>query len=106
MSEVMESNNVEIIGVYFCIDCDPYQQRPEVYARKVFEKLGVKESEPVSKLFGAWQWNVDKKLSESEWVEFKDWMKVEMDALYTQGKIRGAQWDKRVPFNDDTAGEV
>lgn len=84
----------KIIGVEFGIDCDPFQQRPEVYAVDVFEKLGVGKSEPYSELFGAWRWQVAKEMTEEAWQEFNDWIKSHMDNLYQSDKIRGAVWSK------------
>lgn len=97
---------MKITGIYFGIDCDPFQQRPDVYAKAVFDKLGVAEIEPYSKMFGAWQWNVKKNMTEEEWKEVNTWMKSEMDRLYGNDKIRGAQWDKLTASNDEAENEL
>lgn len=79
--------------IYFGIDCAPGSIRPDVYAERVFDKLGVEPIEAYSKLFGVWEWKVT--VSEDfDYEDFKKWMKTEMDRLYEMGYIRGAQWDK------------
>lgn len=40
----------------FEIDCAPGALRPNIYAKSIFEHIGVDEFEAQSKLFGAWQW--------------------------------------------------
>lgn len=79
--------------IYFGIDCAPGSIRPSTYAERVFEKLRVDPIEAYSKLFGAWEWEVDVD-DNFDYESFKIWMKTEMDELYNTGRIRGAQWDK------------
>lgn len=79
--------------VNFGIDCDPYQQRPNVYAEAVFEKVGIEPVEPECKLFGAWSWSlliVNSKLNADE---LSDWIKEYMTGLYVSDKIRGTEWN-------------
>lgn len=86
-------SNVTRYVVDFGIDCDPFQQRPNDYAMRVFEYLDIAYEEPYSKLFGAWQWNVEAEIEDKE--EFEEWIKEYMDNLYNRDKIRGARWDIR-----------
>lgn len=79
--------------IYFGIDCYPGGVRPDEYAKRVFEKLGVEPTEAYSKLFGAWEWEVTVN-DDFNYEGFRTWMKTEMDSLYETGRIRGAQWDK------------
>lgn len=79
--------------IYFGIDCAPGTPRPNVYAERVFEKLGVESVDAYSKVFGAWEWQVEVD-DNFDFDDFKSWMKNEMDKLYNSGNIRGAQWDK------------
>lgn len=80
------------IKISFVIDCAPGSPRPDVYARKVFDYLGIEYINPISKFFGAWTWCVE--ISESKYEDFSDWMQETMDDLYKRGHIRGAQWNK------------
>ena len=86
-------NGGKILKIYFGIDCAPGTPRPEIYAKRVFEKLGVESVTPYSKCFGAWEWNIE--LDDTfDFDSFSSWMKSEMDRLYNTGNIRGAQWGK------------
>lgn len=87
MSEVSE---FEYVGFRFGIDCDPYQERPSVYAKDIFEKAGLEYIEPVSKLFGAWTWRIKKNMTNDEWKELKEFMNNHFIELYEGGKIRGS----------------
>lgn len=77
--------------VYFGIDCAPGAARPDVWAKEVFEELGVEPVETDSRLFGAWEWHVDV-ADAFDWDSFSSWMKKKMDRLYEAGHIRGAKW--------------
>lgn len=44
--------------IYFGIDCAPGGIRPNTYAERVFEKLGINSIEAYNKCFGAWEWEV------------------------------------------------
>ena len=79
--------------IYFGIDCAPGGIRPNTYAERVFEKLGINPIEAYNKCFGAWEWEVDVD-DNFDYESFKMWMKAEMDELYKAGRIRDAQWDK------------
>lgn len=78
--------------IYFGIDCAPGMVRPDVYAKSVFERLGVEPMSPKSTLFGAWKWEVSVD-DDFNWEDFKLWMKSRMNFLYGKGYIRGAEWD-------------
>lgn len=85
-----KKNMNDIIGFYFGIDCDPFQQRPDTYAMVVFDKIGLNYFEPKSKVFGAWSWKVNKEMTAMEWKELDSFMEKHFNELYDSGKIRGA----------------
>lgn len=88
----METNE-KIYGIYFGIDCAPGAIRPDTFAKKVFEYLGLPYQEPDSMLMGAWNWRIWSEDYNKEYIEeFKHWMKQSMDKLYEDGYIRGAEW--------------
>ena len=80
------------IAISFGVDCYPGSPRPDAYAKKVFEYLGLEYINPYSMVFGAWEWEVS--IDEDKYHDFDKWMRETMDALYESGRIRGARWGK------------
>lgn len=70
------------------IDCAPATPRPDSYIGKVFEMLEIEKCEPVSKLFGAWTWELI--VSKEKYLEKEEAIQKYMLDLYKKGRIRGA----------------
>ena len=73
--------------IMFGIDCAPGAPRPDTYAIKIFEKVNQEYKEPISKLFGGWEWSPIPMTEEEH-----EWLKEYLRSLYPS-YIRGAIWD-------------
>lgn len=72
------------------IDCAPGTARPDSYIREVVAGtvLESKLTEPVSKVFGNWEWAFD--IPDDEYP--KELIKQRITALYNSGYIRYGSW--------------
>lgn len=80
---------MEPVKVVFGIDCEPCTPRPDVYAKDIFAMLNKEYQEPYSKMFGAWEWEVE--VDNCCDIEQKlNCIHERFETLYNQGYIRGA----------------
>ena len=69
------------------LDCPPLTPRPDTYFHDICEKFGLKESDPISKCFGNWEWNVQYPDEET-----KNKVAEYIKGLYYSGAIRYGSW--------------
>ena len=74
--------------IKFGIDCAPGAPRPDTYATEIFKKVNQEYKEPITKLFGAWEWSPIPMTEEEH-----KWLIEYLDSLYPS-YIRGAIWGK------------
>lgn len=83
-----------IIKIQIGIDCEPCRPRPNTYINKVENILNLSSDqrgkEPVSKFFGAWEWQYE--INEENWEEINILLREYFSSLYEMRKIRGAEW--------------
>lgn len=75
------------------LDCPPGNPRPGDLLPSVIKDTGIPEDnrEPVSKLFGNWEWNYDD-VPEEIWLKARPTIKKRIERLFKGGIIRYASW--------------
>ncbi|MFI5222767.1 MAG: hypothetical protein ACHQX3_00755 [Nitrospirales bacterium] len=72
------------------LDCAPGWPRPGDLIAGVIKDTGLPEREPVSKVFGNWQWDYSD--LEVDWAAVQAIIKPRIEALYHSGTIRYGSW--------------
>ena len=75
----------KIIG----LDCHPGNPRPDDLLPQVIKRL-LPIKKPVSKLFGAFEWDYSEEVSDEQWRNIQPVLKKRIAALYRKRIIRGA----------------
>jgi len=75
---------------HIALDCNSFSPRPDTYIVGVLEGTGLLAGDPVSTMFGNWEWEFE--ISDNEWDNIVPTIRERITNLYNAGSIRYGSW--------------